>query len=62
MKQFTLEAKHMIRLNETAFHQDAATRAMREMIKQPKAVMDAIHGTSLRFSLVPMERRAIRVG
>ncbi len=62
MKPFKLEAKHMIRLNDTAFRKDVATRLMREVIKQPEAVMNAIQGTSLRFSLIPLERRAIRVG
>ena len=62
MKPFKLEAKHMIRLNDTAFRKDISTRTMRELVKQPEAVMNAIQSTSLRFSLIPMERRAIRVG
>ncbi len=62
MKPFKLQAKHMVRLNDTAFRKDASTHAMRKMIKQPKAVLNAMQDTSLRFSLIPMERRAIRVG
>ena len=62
MKLFKLETKHMIRLNDTAFRKDATTKAMRNLIKQPEAVMQAMENTPLRFSLFRPERRAIRVG
>ena len=49
MKPFKLEAKHMIRLNDTAFRKDISTRTMRDLIKQPEAVMNAIQDTSPRL-------------
>lgn len=62
MKPFKLEAKHMVNIKETAFSKDASTRLMRDLIKNPEAVMVALENTSLRFSLMPQERRAIRLG
>jgi hypothetical protein len=62
MKPFTLEAQHMVPVNETAFPKDASTKLMRDLIKEPEAVIDALQNTSVRFSLIPQKRRAVRLG
>jgi hypothetical protein len=62
METLKLEAKHMIAIKETAFQKDSATRLLRSLIKQPIAVTRALENTDLRFTLIPQERRAIRVG
>jgi hypothetical protein len=62
MKPFKLEAKHMVNIKETAFAKDASTRLMHDLIKNPETVVTALDTTSLRFSLMPQERRAIRLG
>ncbi len=62
MNPFKLEAKHMIKLNDTAFQKGAATKLMRELIKHPDAVVEALQNTQVRFSLIPQENRAVRLG
>ena len=52
MNPFILEAKYMVPVNETAFQKNSATKKMRDLIKQPEAVIHALENTPVRFSLV----------
>lgn len=62
MKPFVLKAQDMVPVNKTAFQQSAHTQLLSDLIKDPKAVKMALEDTALRFSLVPHNVRAIRVG
>jgi hypothetical protein len=52
MNPFILEAKYMVSIKETAYPKDNATKMMRELVKHPEAVMQALENTPVRFSLV----------
>jgi len=52
----------MIKLNNTAFKKDAATKLMSALIKHPDAVVEALQNTHLRFSLIPQGNCALRLG
>ncbi len=62
MKPFKLEAKHLIPLNETAYKKSAITQLLRDLIKQPDAVVEAIEKTSLRFSRIPQKPCTVHTG
>jgi len=62
MKPFKLEAKHLIPLNKTAYKKCATTQLLRDLIKQPDVVIEAIEKTALRFSLIPQKRRTVHAG
>ena len=52
MNPFILEAKYMVSVKETAFAKDSTTKMIRDLIRQPEAVMRALEETPVRFSLV----------
>lgn len=52
MNPFILEAKYMVTIKKTAFPKDTATKMMRDLIKEPEAVMHALENTPVRFSLM----------
>lgn len=62
MKPFKLEVKDMINIKKTAFQKCPATQMMRYLIKQPDTVIVAMQNTNLRFTLIPQNRRVLRLG
>ncbi|MBE9475857.1 MAG: hypothetical protein IME92_01855 [Proteobacteria bacterium] len=62
MSPYKLEAKHLVPIKDDAFPSCIQTQRFQDMIKKTDCVVIALQNTSLRFSLMQQNRRAVRLG